>query len=320
MKVTVIVAEFASIPTDGKHRFVYDSRYGHNRVTVAGVWMKRRAHWGTRGAVFCISFLTVRLDMLFIRCTEQLPYLTQLAVIMVRYADLLDVEFTTHSLNYVTLQRRFGRQLRVISFLYQLNKKAFEHYSRLKATNQLFVNWQCVDFFDIPPARGLELFVEMPEWLECYQGYLLLNVPTPVISGYYANLVLSSWHKILLLRVAIAKHSVFCVMAFVAYALYCRSCAVSADFCGVEDLFRGGILLPLSQGVLLFLQDVGFFGIIPVFTFNISQAYLAFHRTVEVDWSINENVGWLLFIAGDGIVSDTPARKSRGVSVLQMMK
>lgn len=44
------------------------------------------------------------------------------------------------------------------------------------------------------------------------------------------------------------------------------------------------------------------------FTLETLQTYLEFHRTIEVDWSSNGNVGWCTYSAGDGIVSDIPAR------------
>lgn len=53
--------------------------------------------------VLRIDSVVIPLDILFIRYTEGLPYVTRLAGTTVCYANPRDKKFTTHSLNSVTL-------------------------------------------------------------------------------------------------------------------------------------------------------------------------------------------------------------------------
>lgn len=80
--------QFASIPSNGQHCFVYDSRYGVNSVTAAGAWIKRWEYWGGRGAELRIDSVAVPSDMLFNCWAEKLPYMALLRATMIRYADL----------------------------------------------------------------------------------------------------------------------------------------------------------------------------------------------------------------------------------------
>lgn len=101
-----IVAIF-HIPIDVQLRFEYDLRYDANRITAIGARIKRRAHWGDCGAALRTDFVAIHLDMAFIRCTKELPYMSRLVGFMDCYADLWNEELTTHSLNYITLLRPF---------------------------------------------------------------------------------------------------------------------------------------------------------------------------------------------------------------------
>lgn len=48
---------------------------------------------------------------------------------------------------------------------------------------------------------------------------------------------------------AFAEHSVFCLMKFISSSLYGGSCTAYVDFRVIKDLYGGGSLVPLSQGV-----------------------------------------------------------------------
>lgn len=67
------------------------------------------------------------------------------------------------------------------------------------------------------------------------------------------------------------------------------------------------ILLPLSQRVLHFLQNIAFLENVCGSTFDIALACLAFRRAVEVYWARKGSVGWFPYNADDGIVSVIPA-------------
>lgn len=60
-------------------------------------------------AVLHIEPVTIPLHIPFVRCTEYIPHVSRLAVIMIRYADLRDEELITHSLNYGALMCPFDQ-------------------------------------------------------------------------------------------------------------------------------------------------------------------------------------------------------------------
>lgn len=58
-------------------------------------------------------------------------------------------------------------------------------------------------------------------------------------------------------------------MAFVAFTIYGAFCTASGDFCIVEDLCKGWIILLFSQGMLSFFQDVYFSEIVHGCSFDV---------------------------------------------------
>lgn len=202
----------------------------------------------------------------------------RLAAVTACYADLRHKESTAHSLSYVALLRPFNLHGLLKNFENWLKEKIFELRLQLKLTDPLFVDWDYVDFFDIPPVRRCESFVKVPEGWEYYEYSCLLRAVTPVVFGGYSNLLLSNDHNNLFLRVAVAEYSVFCLISFVSSALYGESCITSGDFHGVKNFFRGGILFPSSRGVLDFVQDVDLVEVVRGCTFDIPQTYLELCR------------------------------------------
>lgn len=107
---------------------------------------------------------------------------------------------------------------------------------------------------------------------------------------------------------AVAEHAVFCVMLFISSALHYGSYTASSDLRRLEDFCRNGILPLIYQGVLDFVQDVCFFEVVHGGPLDITQPYLVFRRTADVDRASEGNVGWFPYNAGDGLVSDIRAR------------
>lgn len=100
---------FASIPIDGHPRFVYKSRFGVNWATKVRVWIKRWAHWSGRGAALRLDSVVFLPDTPFNHYIKDLRYVSLLAAITVRYADLGDEAFITNNLNYVALPGPYDR-------------------------------------------------------------------------------------------------------------------------------------------------------------------------------------------------------------------
>lgn len=170
----------------------------------------------------------------------------------------------------------------------------------------------CFNLLDIPSTRRFEQFVERPEWWECDECIHLLYFPFSFAYAYYSSIAVFGNHNNLRFWGAATEHSVFCLISFVASAFYGRTRTDSADFCSVEDFCQGAISLPLPQGVLELIQDTGCFETFLSCAFDISQAHLTLHRTFEVRWNNDSNVGWFAYCAGDGIVSDIPDRNVPG--------
>lgn len=138
-----------------------------------------------------------------------------------------------------------------------MEQTVFQCRLRLIATDALFGNWHCVENFDIRPFRSWELF----------SGYRSGGSATSVLV-FYTHWLLSFSCAIWILRFpmitmiyasgGIRRAFGTCLISFVASALYDGWCSASSDLGGVEDFCRGSILLHLSQGVLDFVEEVGF--------------------------------------------------------------
>lgn len=142
----------------------------------------------------------------------------------------------------------------------------------------------------IPPAWYCAALGPFSKLWECREAHSLLYAPTPIVIAYYRMLVLSGEHDNFSLLVAIAYHSVFLLVTFVSVSLYSECCTASGDFCGVEEFCKGGIIEPLSPGILDFVHDACFFEILRDCSFDVLQVYLAFRRTVEHYWSTKDHV------------------------------
>lgn len=99
--------------------------------------------------------------MPFIPGTEELPYVSRLAASIVRYANLLDQIFTSHSLHYVTSLHPFDGHHLLTDFLYCVNETVFERRLQLESTDHFFVSSHCVECFGIQPIRLYELFIRV---------------------------------------------------------------------------------------------------------------------------------------------------------------
>lgn len=148
-------------PIDEQNRLVYDLRYGDNCVTAGGAWIKHPAHWAGRGTVLPFVSEVVPMVMTFIRCAEELTFLSQLAVIMACYVDRWDKDFTTRSLNFVASLLSIGRQPLLTNLEQCLKENVFEHCLRIKLTDPLFVICHSADIFDTPRASRSDLVVDM---------------------------------------------------------------------------------------------------------------------------------------------------------------
>lgn len=187
------------------------------------------------------------------------------------YANLRDEEFTTHILNYGALLRPFNPHHLLTGIENCFIDSVFERRLQVESTDSLLVSWHWLYFLVTPPDRHRELIVKFPEWWECYERSRLLYATLPVVFAFFLNLVLFDDYNNLLFRVAVAQGWVFCLMSLLAFAVFCGSCPASRNLPGSGILCQGGILLPLSKGVLQFVKDVGFFETVRGCTSDIPQ-------------------------------------------------
>lgn len=68
----------------------------------------------------------------------------------------------------------------------------------------------------------------------------------------------------------------------------------------------------MSQAVLYYVQDATPFEVVGACTFDISQAYLAIHCTVDAKWERVGKVGCFPYSADNGVVSNITAREVLG--------
>lgn len=111
---------------------------------------------------------------------------------------------------------------------------------------------------------------------------LWLYASSPAIFAYYSNFVTSYKCNDLLFYVAIIEYGVSCIVTFISYALCGGSCTASWDLCGVGDLCRSIIIVPLCQDFLDSVRVIAFFELFQGCTLDTLQAYLAFRQTKEV--------------------------------------
>lgn len=162
-------------------------------------------------------------------------------------------------------------------------------------------------------------------WLRCPRDgvlrvFMAACRPTSVVFVYHLNLVLCFGHSNFVSRAVVVKPSVLNLILYIAFALYSRSCITSGNLHCIEDVFRGGMVPFISTWLGLCTACQLCFEIVRGCIFHISQAYLEFRRTVEVDGNSLCSVRRSSYITGDGFVYDISAREVPDASDLWIMK
>lgn len=150
---------------------------------------------------------------------------------------------------YVAFQGPFRQHSLLNKFDYNLKITVFECRLRLKSRNLLF-ELAFTGLFRFPTVWCHEFFILVTERWDCDEAHRLLYAPTPIVFAYYSNLVLLGERNDLVFCVDVVEHSGLSVMAFATFAAFRGYCTASRDFCGVEDLHKGDIILLLSHGIL----------------------------------------------------------------------
>lgn len=138
---------------------------------------------------------------------------------------------------------------------------------------------------------------------------LHLPAPTPIVLAFYTGLVRSDEHSNPFSCVDDAERSVFRLLYFINNTRYCGVCTTSVESRDNEDLCRRGIILSYLKTYRSLSNMSAFLSCSWFFVWNF-QAYLEFHRIVEVDCGKEYHVGCFPCTNCGEVVSDVPAREN----------
>lgn len=234
------------MPFYGKLNLAYDRPQGVDWLSAVRSWVKRWIDWGGRVVVLWRSE-AFYVETPSILCTEKELYAHRLASIMASILDLDGAAPVTHSLNYVTLSRPNDTTHLLSNFDYCHKEIMFEQRFTVRLSSKLFVNWYCVDIFEILTLQPEGVSVQVPFWWAKYKGVRLLFSPTPISSAYYSPLPLLTDRRSLLFRIAVSEHLVYASRSFSTSNL------IGVRF--VPHLFSKMLLL-LSSQVYSFLYQM----------------------------------------------------------------
>lgn len=207
------------------------------------------------------------------------------------FASHRDKEPTTHSLKYVTSLCLSDKRHLLANFEIWLKDMILEQRSWLKLTDPLFVNWHCVECFDITSVVAVSCFLMyLNGWnvrsiLFCHSCRLLPSLRTlPIL--FYPMVAIFSFLGSCCRAFRPPFHIVrsFCVIWWIMYHQW--------------QLLRhrGSLSRRLSSsfitGCFRSCATCWFFVIVRSCNFDIPHGYQAFNRSVEVSWNTNGNVWW----------------------------
>lgn len=170
----------------------------------------------------------------------------------------------------------------------------------------LFVNWHCLDNFDIPTHDLEKLFTYVPSWSDS-EGSWLLVIPTLTLLSYCSTLPFCKTGCSVLLPIAVAEHCAFALLSQFMSVLVGGPVDYVHIFQRATTLAESNVLLPLFPGVNGFFAHGGLFFNLLGSQFEFKEAYLAYHHSHEVNWEDEVRVGWFQYVDSSGDMLDIPA-------------
>lgn len=244
--------------------------------------------------------------MPFIRCSEDFTYASRLTTIVDKVASELSVSLLETSLDNVAFPRRYTGHYFLSNLWYWHKEAMLEHPLCMRAVNPSFICWHCVEFSNCPPFLRGGYCVHVPaSWAE-YEGSSLLFASTPAVFAYYSGRYLNRLSADFIFRAAVTEHSVYCLSSFLLSAFERGSIRLHSTCSGAEDEARCGVFRLLPVGVRHFVDHVGIFEVTRQMSLVKTHAWLAYHRTVEVDWGHVGKTSWLPYGGPSGEVRSVP--------------
>lgn len=130
---------------------------------------------------------------------------------------------------------------------------------------------------------------------------------TPTVFAYQSSLALLIDRYGLLFCMAVTEHCVNELMSFFSSVLLGRPSHATHDFEGVASFVETGVLLPLPCDVHSFVSNVVFLFVFQGSQLGYGQAYMAYHRSLEVEWNDEVCVWWFPYTSSSWKVLDVPA-------------
>lgn len=120
----------------------------------------------------------------------------------------------------------------------------------------MFVGRPNTEGFSVPPLRPSKVYVTVPDWLEKYESFRLLYVPTLPIFAYFTGLFKAGGNdNDQVIAIAKTKHL---VMFFASFFAVCKYGQVDHSFVYTQfDALEGGFTVPLLAALLEEASNVG---------------------------------------------------------------
>lgn len=135
-------------------------------------------------------------------------YVWRLLSLKARFSRVVHKDIHTYTLDRVAFDRSLDRHRLLTNFYYWSKKSVFERPIFHRFKDNLFVLWHCVNFFEAPPLRRQELFVNVLCWWADSDSSRLQYLPTPAVFAYYSSQSLDRSLREILMRVSISEQSV----------------------------------------------------------------------------------------------------------------
>ena len=263
--------------------------------TVASCWHKRFRHMGGRmaGGDAALTTVAVGLDMPYIRCVEEVPYIPGLCFAVRRAQENDRTEGPTDSIKQHEALLFPGR----LSYSYALNRnhwaKEFYAEARLRSSRGqrgVMYSWHNVEFHSLTYSERNRLYWPRPDhWADDFEGGRRLAVPTPWVCSYATNLYLQSGEGS---DLRASLDAIFWMEYRCLFALSHAQAALEGVFENALPDKRHDPTFPEPHGRLFRVPDgvARLFGDVhPFYFFESTQmdpvlCFLALRRALEYEW------------------------------------
>lgn len=184
---------FSRMDSDGKRRFLYDYRYGIIFMTA----LERRWSVGTIEVVLVHLWQSIswRLPWHVFYVLWRLST-TYVRLIMITSRHLyFMVSRSWHRDWIMLLCSSIASALSVDDDWLLVERNDFRTSVTVETEKSTFINWNCVDVFEVSPKFHDDVCVWATDWWTCYQAPRFLYAPTHNVFAYYSITVPSGKYE-----------------------------------------------------------------------------------------------------------------------------